>query len=214
MIQSRRYMAALASAFVLVFVGCSNTPQPGSQATDNSAPAVAASSAQGSVTGKVPGTGGDAFVVLTPKTPSDFPPPTVQPTMDQVQMTFIPDLLIARAGYPVSFQSSDPELHNINVSNTDTRKGEFNSSILPGGKIEHTFERPGFYAVRCDIHPAMAADILVTSSPFAALTGDDGAFAISAVPPGAYTVTVYRGAARLETTVDVTNGLTQVQFER
>jgi len=77
--------------------------------------------------------------------------------MDQVQLTFIPTMLIVRAGYPVQFHSSDEELHNLNVKNAETREQEFNVAIPPDQTFEHTFKNPGFYDVNCNIHPAMSA---------------------------------------------------------
>ncbi len=135
-----------------------------------------------------------------------MPPPPFTPTMDQVQLTFTPDVLITRAGFPVSFHSSDNELHNINVVKSEKRMAEFNRSIPPGGSFDHVFEESGFYDVRCDIHSGMTAEIFVASTPFAEIVGSDGAFVFENVPPGAYTLTLYNGAATEEKQVEITRG--------
>jgi len=45
--------------------------------------------------------------------------------------------------------------------------------------------------VKCNIHAWMKAYIAVLDSPYFAVTGKDGSFAIHNVPPGAYTLTAW-----------------------
>jgi len=132
--------------------------------------------------------------------------------MDQVQLTFIPSTLIARAGYPVQFHSSDEELHNINVKNADTREPEFNVAIPPGQTFEHIFKNPGFYDVNCDIHPAMSAQIFVATSPYVVTAERDGSFTFQDVVPGGYTLSVYAGTRRFDQPIQVTTGRNAVQI--
>ena len=132
--------------------------------------------------------------------------------MDQVQLTFIPSTLIARAGYPVQFHSSDEELHNINVKNADTREQEFNVAIPPGQTFEHIFKNPGFYDVNCDIHPAMSAQIFVATSPYVVTAERDGSFTFQDVVPGGYTLSVYAGTRRFDQPIQVTTGRNAVQI--
>ncbi len=160
---------------------------------------------------RVPGTT-SAFVVLTPDGGQEVPPPDAEPVMDQVQLTFIPAMLIVRAGYPVQFHSSDEELHNLNVKNADTREQEFNVAIPPGQIFEHTFKNPGFYDVNCDIHPAMSAQIFVATSPYVVAADRDGIFALQDVVPGAYTLSVYAGTQRFDQRLRVAPGRNDVQI--
>jgi plastocyanin len=164
----------------------------------------------GTVTGHITSPQPGAIVTLIPQAPPATPPPAVPATLDQVQMTFVPDTVIAEVGEPVSFRSSDTELHNINVVSSDTRRQEFNRSIIPGTTFEYTFETPGFYDVHCDIHSAMNATIFVAKTPFATIVSQDGAFTIGNVPPGQFTLTVYNGSETRERQIQVVVGLNEV----
>ena len=44
---------------------------------------------------------------------------------------------------------------------------------------------------KCDVHPWMTGYLLVTDSPYFAITGEDGAFSIPNVPPDKYTLEVW-----------------------
>ena len=157
-----------------------------------------------------------AYVVLTPERTDAVPPPATKPVMDQIQMTFVPSMLFARAQFPVEFRSSDEELHNVNVKRSRTLEPEFNVAIPPGGTFEHTFKNPGFYDLNCDIHPAMSAQILVAATPHVAMAEPNGAFTFYDVEPGAYMLTVYAGVQRVDQPVKVAAGqnTVQVAFER
>jgi plastocyanin len=186
------------------------------------APAVAAaapppaesrsSNPSGSVTGRVTANG-TAVVVLDPKTPRTFGPPDEKPVMDQAGLTFGPELLLVRTGFPVEFRNSDDTLHNVRVSHEETRASAFNVAIPTGESYTYTFERDGFYRVGCDIHPAMAASVFAASSPFASVAGADGSFTFSGVPAGDWTVTVYADGKRLQKDVAVGGAVTNVTVE-
>jgi hypothetical protein len=133
--------------------------------------------------------------------------------MDQVSLTFGPDLLFVRTGQPAEFRNSDDVLHNVNVKHEETREQQFNVAIPTGGSFEHTFARDGFYRVGCDIHPAMTASVFAATTPFTTVAGSDGGFAFDGVPRGPWTVTVYTGGKRLHKDVDVKGGVTEVTIE-
>ena len=126
--------------------------------------------------------------------------------MDQVSLTFTPAMLFVRTGQPVEFHNSDDTLHNVHVGNTDTREPSFNVASPTGEKYTYTFAKDGFYHVGCDIHPAMAADILSVSTPFATVAAADGSFSFADVPPGAYVVRVYAGGTKSERDVEIKSG--------
>ena len=193
---------------------CSMPDAPPPPAATATAPPAAAATgaASGSVTGSVHATG-TAVVVLEPKGAKTFPPPDEPPVMDQAGLTFGPELLLVRTGFPVEFRNSDDTLHNVRVSHEETRAAAFNVAIPTGESYTYTFDRDGFYRVGCDIHPAMAASVFAAVSPFTAVAGADGSFAFTEVPAGAWTITAYVDGKRLHQDVDVAGGVTHVTIE-
>ena len=193
---------------------CSTSEAPPSPAVAAAPPAAAAasSSASGSVAGSVHATG-TAVVVLEPKTSRAFPPQADTPVMDQVGLSFGPELLLVRTGQPVEFRNNDDTLHNVHVSHEETRESSFNVAIPTGGAYTYTFARDGFYRVGCDIHPAMAASIFAASTPYTTLADSGGNFTFADVPAGSWTVTVYADGKRLHKDVEVTGGVTNVTVE-
>jgi plastocyanin len=189
-------------------------PEPPPPPAVIAAPTAAAASSptSGSVAGRVR-TIGTAVVVLEPKTTRTFGPQGEKPVMDQAGLTFGPELLLVRTGYPVEFRNSDDTLHNVRVSHEETRTSAFNVAIPTGESYTYTFERDGFYRVGCDIHPAMAASVFAASSPFTEVAEADGRFAFADVPAGAWTVTVYADGKRLHKDVEVAGGVTNVTIE-
>jgi hypothetical protein len=133
--------------------------------------------------------------------------------MDQAGLTFGPELLLVRTGYPVEFRNSDDTLHNVHVSHEETREPAFNVAIPTGNAYSYTFQKDGFYRVGCDIHPAMAASVFAASTPYTTLTDADGRFTIADVAPGAYVVTLYGRGRKVQQPVDVKGGVVEVTIE-
>jgi plastocyanin len=208
--------SALALLLVSLGSGCTTPAEPPQTAAPAPVPrhaaATSANGTMGSVVGKVPAAG-TAVVVLEPRTARTFSPQLEKPVMDQVGLTFGPELLLVRTGQPVEFRNNDDTLHNVNVKHEETREQAFNVAIPTGGAYEHTFPRDGFYRVGCDIHPAMAASIYAASTPYTAVAGSDGRFTFADVPAGAWRITVYTGGRRLQTDVEVKGAVTEVTVE-
>jgi plastocyanin len=194
---------------------CSKPAAPPASSSAAAA-AVPQAAVSGATSGRIAGrvnAAGTAVVVLEPKTARTFGAPDEKPVMDQAGLMFGPELLLVRTGYPVEFRNSDDTLHNVRVSHEETRTSAFNVAIPTGGSYTYTFERDGFYRVGCDIHPAMAASVFASASPFTAVAGVDGSFTFDDVPAGAWTVTVYTGGKRLHQDVEVAGSVTEVTIE-
>jgi plastocyanin len=210
-----RKAVTLLGAAVLAFtaLACSRSSVPASPPA-NPAPANP-STQSGAVAGRVPQPrpGAVVILILEPKTPQSFPPQTEKPVMDQVGQTFGPDMLFVRTGQPVEFRNSDDTLHNVHVTNEETREGAFNVAIPTGNAYTYTFERDGFYHVGCDIHPSMAAEIVATTTPYATMAGIDGTFFFAEVPPGSYALTMYANGKKSQRDIDVkSSGATELNL--
>jgi plastocyanin len=205
-------LCALATA-----AGCSRSAPPpdataatrGPRPGDSNAPAVPGRAPSGTVNGI---TAAGAIVVLEPRTDRTYPPQARPPVMDQVVETFTPDVLFARTGQPVEFRNSDDTLHNVHVTNEETREPAFNVAIPTGEQYAHTFQKDGFYHVGCDIHPGMSAEVVVTSTPFATLAEADGRFSFVDVPVGAYTVRAVSSRGRSQQDLEVRSGVNAVSL--
>jgi hypothetical protein len=146
------------------------------------------------------------------------PPPPAVPELRQKGRQFQPPLLAITAGQSVSFPNGDPFFHNV-FSLSPARRFDLGQFKMGEAK-EKQFPRPGVVEVYCNIHPDMAATILVLPNRRFAITAADGSFTIAGVPDGTWTIFAYerqaekpaRGevtvaggsAAKVSLTVDIT----------
>ena len=206
-----RLIPAILLAAAVATAGCSTAP------ADSTAPAIAAAdTGSQNITGTAPPASGNfpSLVILEPIGGGTPTPQTTTPTMDQVQQTFIPSILLVRTGQPVDFVNHDEVLHNVRVKDDETKESAFNVAIPTGEKFTHTFERDGFYDVGCDIHPGMSAQILSTTNPWTVVADPSGAFSIANLPNGPYKATVYAGAQTVETEVNIGAGATALDLRK
>lgn len=112
----------------------------------------------------------------------DEPPPVH--SVRQVNKTFAPAVSAVIRGTEVSFPNDDMIFHNVFSLSKAKR---FDLGLYKSGTTKSiTLTRPGIIDVYCNIHPEMAAKILVLDNPYFAITGADGSFKIDGVPPGTY----------------------------
>lgn len=113
----------------------------------------------------------------------------------QQNRRFVPDLIAITAGESVQFPNADPFLHNV-FSQSAARKFDL-GSFKKGDRKDKEFPDPGVVDVYCNIHPEMAATILVLPNRRHTRTAANGTFTIEGVPPGDWTVFAYtRRAAK------------------
>jgi hypothetical protein len=134
-----------------------------------------------------------------------WPPPPKPPELDNIKCRFVPDVLVMRAG-ALDIVNKDPVLHNTH--GYYGKRTAFNMAQPNEGQvIPADLTRAGIVRVDCDVHGWMLGWIYVVDNPYYALTGADGKFSITDVPPGTYKlVAVQSLTGPNEQTVTVTAG--------
>ncbi len=114
-----------------------------------------------------------------------FPTPSQSVLLDQDGCMYSPHVLGVMAGQDITIKNSDGLLHNINASPTENRG--FNMSQPVAMEGTRSFRVPEVMVpLRCDVHGWMTAYIGVVDNPFYAVSGSDGSFDLSTLPPGDY----------------------------
>jgi len=116
-----------------------------------------------------------------------FDPPKEPVVMEQKGCMYQPHVLAVRANQPVQVINDDPTSHNIHPTPTNNR--EWNKAEPPGTKVEEAFTREEIaIPIKCNVHPWMRGYVAVFKDSFFAVTGKDGSFDLSSLPPGTYTI--------------------------
>jgi plastocyanin len=166
----------------------------------------------GRVVGKVtvttkdgkPVTGANVIVyVVGYDEPPDKGPPI---EVAQENRMFVPDLVAVTRGASVRFPNHDPILHNV-FSQSAARPFDL-GSFKKGDAKDKDFPKVGVVDVYCNIHPEMAATILVLPNRAHARVAADGTFHIDGVRPGHWQVFAYTRRAKrpVSAHVDVVAG--------
>jgi plastocyanin len=116
-----------------------------------------------------------------------FDPPSQPAVVEQKGCMYQPHVLAVRANQPLELINDDPTSHNIHPVPANNR--EWNKAEPPGSKMEEAFAREEVaIPVKCNVHPWMRGYIAVFKHPYFAVTGKDGSFDLSNLPPGTYTI--------------------------
>src|ERR1017187_1400281 len=116
-----------------------------------------------------------------------FDAPTQPVVVEQKGCMYQPHVLAVRANQPLHVVNDDPTSHNIHPTPANNR--EWNKAEPPGSSVDESFAREEIaIPVKCNLHPWMHGYIAVFKHPFFAVTGKDGNFDLSGLPPGTYTI--------------------------
>jgi plastocyanin len=109
-------------------------------------------------------------------------------TLTQSGCKYKPHVLGVMAGQTIRIVNADPTTHNIHPTPKDNR--EWNESQAPQAPaLDKAFAREELLLpVKCNQHPWMRMFVNVVKSPFYAVSGPDGKFEITGLPPGDYTI--------------------------
>ena len=95
----------------------------------------------------------------------------------------------------MEFPNDDRVFHNV-FSFHDGKR--FDLGLYPVGAVKHVpFDQPGLSRIFCNIHPQMAAYVMVVDTPYFAVSDRDGPFRDSGVPAGSYTYHAWRPGGQI-----------------
>jgi len=136
-----------------------------------------------------------------------FTPPKEHAVMDQKKLMFMPHVLPVLKGTTVDFLNSDSVGHNVYwPSISGNKKLSHNLGTWPQGVTKSfTFDEIGAAPLLCNVHPEMSAYVVVTPTPYFAVTNAKGEYTIKDVPPGTYTLKAWSEQGKpVEQAVEVT----------
>ena len=168
----------------------------------------------GDIEGKVSGMKGQSVVYLDAIAGKTFPAPKDQPVMDQKGLVFVPHIMAVQQGTTVEFLNSDTVQHNVFWTSigSDKKAGHNLGTWPKGEKRSFTFDKAGVVPLLCNVHPEMSAYVVVSPTPFFAITDDNGNYKIKDVPDGNYTVVAWHEGAKNQSKPVAVSGNTKADF--
>lgn len=124
--------------------------------------------------------------------------PLPQAVMDQVDLEFVPHVLIVQTNTLIEFPNSDSVNHHV-YSFSPTKAFElplYKGNVYPPLR----FEKAGVVTLGCNIHDSMLGYILVVETPHFAMTDRHGRALLAALPDDGYAIRVWTPRARKEDT--------------
>jgi Carboxypeptidase regulatory-like domain len=123
----------------------------------------------------------------------DEGPPSQPAVFTQKGCRYRPHVLAFQVNQPLEVLNEDQTSHNIHPLAKINR--EWNKSQPPGTPpIIDKYDKMEFIPVKCNVHPWMHGTFAVLKNSHHAISGEDGGFNLSNLPPGKYTVTAWHEA--------------------
>ena len=110
--------------------------------------------------------------------------------LDNKHCAFAPHVQVAALGSDLLLKNSDPILHTVHA-----RLGKetlFNVGLPRWRQVTKRLDRLGVIRIDCDVlHTWMSAVIIVTRTPYVAISDENGKFIIDHLPAGPYQVEIW-----------------------
>src|SRR5579885_2623247 len=175
---------------------------------------VSVSAFAGEIAGKVTGMKGKSVVYVDVIAGKTFPAPKDKPVMDQKGLMFSPHIMAVQQGTTVEFLNSDSVQHNVfwTAISGDKKAGHNLGTWPKGEKRPFTFDKAGVVPLLCNVHPEMAAYVIVSPTPYFAETDDSGSYKIKDVPDGSYNLVVWHEGAKNQSKPVTVSGSGKADF--
>ena len=172
-------------------------PEPRTEAATrgSSHRSAASEAALGTIRGKVEIPAGEPVAYVYVENIIAPPAKGEHKTIQQSGKKFLPGWAVIQRGTAIEFPNRDNIYHNVFSLSTGNSfdLGLYNS----GGEAKsHTFTEAGPVDVYCNIHPQMAASVLVVPNRYFAKVKGDGSFEIAGVPAGRRKVVAWAPGSR------------------
>jgi plastocyanin len=172
-------------------------PEPRSEATSRGSSRRSSTneSSLGAIRGKVEIPAGEPVAYVYVENIVAPPAKAEHKTIQQSGKKFMPGWAVIQRGTAIEFPNRDNIYHNVFSLSAGNSfdLGLYNS----GGEAKsHTFTEAGPVDVYCNIHPQMAASVLVVPNRYFAKVKGDGTFEIPGVPAGRRKVVAWAPGSR------------------
>ncbi len=130
--------------------------------------------------------------------------------LDNIGCRFEPRACVLRTGQTLVVGNDDEVGHNTKAEFLENNS--FNDLIPAKSKMEKTdLSKPERLPspVNCSIHPWMSAKLLITDTPYAAVSGKDGSITIKNIPTGTWTFQVWHETANYVADVSIDGKTTE-----
>jgi plastocyanin len=130
-----------------------------------------------------------AVITLESRSADAAPAPALQAVMDQVDLAFVPDVLVVPVRSRVQFPNSDVVSHQV-YSFSGAKP--FQLPLYRGKPYPPVlFDQPGVVTLGCNIHDKMLAYIVVTRAAHFGRTSSDGTWTAADLPAGSYVLRLW-----------------------
>ena len=129
------------------------------------------------------------------------------PSVASSNKRFDPHVLVVAKGTDVAFPNLDSIYHNAFSLSPGNA---FDLGLYrKGASRSYTLKAPGLVRVYCNIHPEMAAYVMVVEGTAYTTVAEDGSYRLRGIPPGRHVVQLWNEmAGEKSVTLDFTPGVT------